>query len=161
MLLKIPEHLVPLAILVLGGAVLVISTNWHGFGLDRIITGYKRRAARLRERRRDPRLAVFVFAGTIFFMLMLHISEIWLWGLVLYLGGIVHDLHQAVYFAANTYTTLGMGSMVLPHVWHELSPIISIAGLFTFALTTGEMFNIVGDHRELQAELARQRQPKG
>jgi hypothetical protein len=92
---------------------------------------------------------------------MLHICQIWLWALVLYLGGLVHDLHQALYFAANTYTTLGMGSMVLPHVWHELSPMIAIAGLFTFALTTSEMFNIVGEHHGLLAELAKQRQPKG
>jgi len=38
-----------------------------------------------------------------------------------------------------------MGSMAFPRAWHELSPIIAIAGLFAFAWTTSELFNIVGE----------------
>lgn len=90
-------------------------------------------------------------------MLMLHLSEICLWGLVLWTVGLVTNLHEAVYFSANTYTTLGMGPMALPHVWHEMSPIIAISGLFTFAWTTSELFNIVGDQHDLVAALTANR----
>ena len=90
-------------------------------------------------------------------MLFLHMAEISVWGVVLHKMGLVPNLRDAVYFAANTYTTLGMGPMSLPHSWRELSPMIAIAGLFTFAWTTSEMFNIVGYHHDLVAELTAKR----
>ncbi len=157
MLMQIREDLIPLAIVLLGGTMLVFIAVLHGFGLDWIVRRYKRRAAHLRSETWPPRLAILVFAGTIFLMLLLHMSEIWIWGLVLRGGGLVNNLHEAVYFSANAYTTLGMGSMALPYSWHELTPIIAIAGLFTFAWTTSEMFTIVGDQHALVDELSAKR----
>ena len=138
--------------------MLVIISIFHGFGLDLIVARYKRRAGKMRDERWPPRLAVFLFAWTILQMLVLHLCEICFWGLVLWAGGLIINLHEAVYFSANTYTTLGMGPMALPPVWHELSPIIAIAGLFTFAWTTSEMFNVVGDQHDLVAALTAERQ---
>lgn len=86
--------------------------------------------------------------------------EIWLWAGLLYGGGLVQDIHRSVYFSANSYTTLGMGNMALPQSWHELSPMIAISGLFTFAWATSEMFNIVGNQHELVAELTAKRKQK-
>jgi hypothetical protein len=156
--MHVSDDLIPLAVLVLGAVMLVIITVLHGFGIDRIIARYKRRAAGMRGTCRHPRLAVFVFAGTILLMLLLHLTEICLWGAVLRGGGLIHNLHESIYFSANTYTTLGMGPMALPHIWHELSPMIAISGLFTFAWTTSEMFNIVGEQRALVAELTAKRE---
>ena len=153
MLMHIGGDMIPFAIVLLGGTMLVIITILHGFGLDLIVVRYKRKATKLRREKWHPRLAVLVFAGAIFLMLLLHLTEICVWGLVLLGGGLVHSLHEAVYFSANTYTTLGMGSMVLPYSWHELGPIIAIAGLFTFAWTTSEMFNIVGEQHTLVEDL--------
>jgi hypothetical protein len=65
-----------------------------------------------------------------------------------------------MYFSANTYTTIGYGLMILPQSWRELAPIMAISGLFTFAWTTGEMFNIVGQQRELVADLAEKRKSR-
>ena len=157
MLMRIPEDLVPFAVVGLGATMLVFIMILHGVGLDLVVTRYKRKSAKFREEDKHPRLAVLVFAGAVFLMLLLHLSEICLWGLVLRAGGLVPHLHEAVYFSANTYTTLGMGSMVLPHTWHELSPMIAIAGLFTFAWTTSEMFNIVGEQHDLVAALSARR----
>ena len=53
-----------------------------------------------------------------------------------------------MYFSANTYTTIGYGQMILPDNWRELAPIMAISGLFTFAWTTGEMFNVITFHRK-------------
>ena len=121
---------------------------------------YKKRARILREKRRHPRLATLIFGGTVLLMLFLHMTEVCLWGLVLRKAGLVDNLRNAIYFSANTYTTLGMGSMLLPHSWRELSPIIAMSGLFTFAWTTSEMFNIVGDQHDLVAELSAKGQKK-
>jgi hypothetical protein len=158
MLMRIPEELVPFAVVALGATMLVIITILHGAGLDLIVTRYKRKSAEFRDEDRHPRLAVLVFARAVLLMLVLHLSEICIWGLVLRGGGLVHNLHEAVYFSANAYTTLGMGSMALSHNWHELSPMIAIAGLFTFAWTTSELFNIVGEQHDLVAALSARRQ---
>ena len=159
-LMQMRDDVIPVEVIGLGSIVLVIITFIHGAGLDGIVTHYKKRADSMRQKRRSPRLAMFIFAGSILMMLFLHMAEISIWGLVLNKTRLVPNIRDAVYFSANTYTTLGMGPMLLPHAWRELSPIIAIAGLFTFAWTTSEMFNIVGYHRDLVAELAAKRQRK-
>jgi hypothetical protein len=149
----IRAELIPLDVLVLGGVMLLIITIIHGIGLDGIVARYRRKAKILRERNWHPSLAILVFAGAILLMLFLHLVETCIWAFALRGLGLVPNLRDAAYFSANTYTTLGMGPMALPHSWRELSPIIAISGLFTFAWTTSEMFNVVGYHHDLVAEL--------
>jgi Ion channel len=157
LLLVADADVIPIGVIVLGGAMMVIITLVHGAGLDRIVARYKRKAGMLREKTWHPGLAMLVFAGTILLMLFLHMAEVCLWGLTLRSFGLVLNFRDAAYFSANTYTTLGMGPMLLPHSWRELSPIIAITGLFSFAWTTSEMFNIVGYHHDLVAELSAKR----
>jgi Ion channel len=157
LLIQIREDVIPVELIVLGSTVLVIVTLIHGIGLDGITSRYKRKAEGLRKRGWHPRFAMVIFAGAILLMLFLHLTEIFIWGLVLKKAGLIPNMRDSIYFSANTYTTLGMGPMSLPHSWRELSPIIAICGLFTFAWTTGEMFNIVGYHHDLVADLSARR----
>lgn len=159
-LLQMRDDVIPFEVIGLGAIMLVIITLIHGAGLDRIVSFYKRRSDKLRERRRHPRMAALAFAGSILLMLFLHLTEIAIWGITLHRIHLVPNLRDAVYFAANTYTTLGMGPMSLPHSWRELSPMIAIAGLFTFAWTTSEMFNLVGDQHSLVADLSVKRRER-
>ena len=151
---EIRDDVIPVEVLALGALMLLIITIIHGAGLDRIVALYQNRADGLRKKKRHPRRATLIFANAILLMLFLHLTEITIWGVVLHKIGLVPNSRDAIYFAANTYTTLGMGPMSLPHSWRELSPMIAIAGLFTFAWTTGEMFNLVGYNRDLVAQLA-------
>lgn len=153
-LLQVRDDVIPVEVLVLGATMLLIITIIHGAGLDRIVALYQSRAAILRKKKRHPRMATLVFSTAILLMLFLHLTEITIWGVVLHKIGLIPNSRDAIYFAANTYTTLGMGPMSLPHQWRELSPMIAIAGLFTFAWTTSEMFNLVGYNRDLAAQLA-------
>lgn len=145
---------IPLEVLLFGGVMLLIIVLIHGAGLDYIVALYKRKAERLLARERHPKLAVYIFAAAILFMLLLHITEACIWGVVLNKSGLIASLRDSIYFSANTYTTIGYGKMILPESWRELSPIMAISGLFTFAWTTGEMFGIVGQQRQLVADLA-------
>lgn len=151
---------VPLEVLLFGGVMLVIIVLIHGAGLNRIVARYRRKADWLRAKGFHPHLATYIFAGAILFMLLLHVSEAAIWGIVLYKAGLITSLRDSMYFSANTYTTIGYGLMILPQSWRELAPIMAISGLFTFAWTTGEMFGIVGQQRELVAFLAEKRKPK-
>ena len=158
LLIQIRDDVIPVEVIVLGSTVLVIVTLVHGIGLDGISTRYKRKAEGLRKKGWHPRFAMMIFAGAILLMLFLHLTEICIWGFVLHRTGLIPNTRDSIYFSANTYTTLGMGPMSLPHSWRELSPIIAICGLFTFAWTTSEMFNIVGYHHELVADLTARHQ---
>jgi len=35
---------------------------------------------------------------------------------------LIPEIHDALYFAANTYTSLGYGDMLLTYDWRKLSP---------------------------------------
>jgi MFS family permease len=157
---QLSSDFIPVEVLLFGGLMLVIVVLIHGAGLGHIVDRYKRKADKLRARESHPKLAVLIFAGAILLMLALHISEAATWGVVLNKAGLIGNLRDSIYFSANTYTTIGYGKMILPDNWRELSPIMAISGLFTFAWTTGEMFGIVGQQRELMAELDAKRKAR-
>src|SRR5271166_3666374 len=56
-------------------------------------------------------------------------------------------------FCANAYSTLGYGSVDLEPHWRNISPIIGISGLFTFAWTTRVLVEMVTLHRQLIGHL--------
>jgi Ion channel len=145
---------IPLEVLGSGSVMLVMITLIHGAGLDRIVDHYRKRSQFLLERRCPPQLASVIFSYAILLMLFLHILELTIWGVVLKLSGLIPNFRDSVYFSANTYTTIGYGQMILPESWRELSPIIAISGLFTFAWTTGQMFELVSNRRALAEELS-------
>jgi len=148
---------VPIEVLGLGSLMLVIIVLIHGAGLDRILGLYERRSEVYRVRFRHPFLATSIFAVTILLMLFLHVFEICIWGVALNRTGLITSFRDAMYFSANTYTTIGYGLMILPYNWRELSPLMAISGLFTFAWTTGELFGVVDRQRTLVKDLAAQR----
>ena len=151
---------VPVEVLLFGGFMLLVIVLIHGAGLNRIVARYRRKADELRAKDWHPFLANYIFAGAILFMLMLHVFEAFVWGWVLNKVGLIASRRDSMYFSANTYTTIGYGLMILPESWRELAPIMAISGLFTFAWTTGEMFDIVRQQRELVAELDEKRKAK-
>jgi|GEM_PF-2145739 hypothetical protein len=151
---------VPIEVLGFGSVMLVIIVLIHGAGLDRIIERYKRRSEVLRRKLWHPYLATSLFAVTILLMLFLHVFEICVWGVALNRTGLITSFRDSMYFSANTYTTIGYGLMILPYNWRELSPLMAISGLFTFAWTTGELFSIVESQRQLVEDLALQRKKK-
>jgi hypothetical protein len=150
----------PIEILGFGSVMLVIIVLIHGAGLDRIIDRYKRRSDVLRRKLWHPYLATSLFAVTILLMLFLHVFEVCVWGVALNRTGLITNFRDSMYFSANTYTTIGYGFMILPYNWRELSPLMAISGLFTFAWTTGELFSIVERQRQLVADLALQRKTR-
>lgn len=151
---------VPIEVLGFGSVMLVIIVLIHGAGLDRIIARYKRRSEVLRRRGWHPYLATSLFAVTILLMLFLHVFEIGVWGVALNRTGLITSFRDSMYFSANTYTTIGYGLMILPYNWRELSPLMAISGLFTFAWTTGELFSIVEHQRQLVGDLGAQRKTR-
>jgi Ion channel len=138
----------------IGAAVLVTITLVHGSVLGFIVRDYHRGAKRMLRKANHPFWASLQFGRTVLLMLLLHILDMAIWAVMLSRLGLVPDLRNSFYFTANSYTTLGYGIVPLGYGWRELSPIMAICGLFTFAWTTSVMFNVVGYQRQLAEELA-------
>src|SRR5664279_917795 len=146
-----------LAALSLGSLVLVVITLFHGKGLTSIIRHYKSLSNTLLEKRRGHLHANAIFGWITYLILMLHIIEVCIWATILNVLHLTPDLHDAIYFCANSYTTLGLGDVLVPHAWREISPIMAMSGLFTFGFTTGVLFNLVGEQEALIQKLRSQR----
>jgi hypothetical protein len=143
-----------LEVFAVGAAVLVGVTLVHGSVLGRIVRDYHHGAKRLLEHASHPFWASMRFGRAVLLMLVLHIVDMSIWATVLVRLGLIPDVRDSLYFTANSYTTLGYGGMLLGIGWRELGPMMAISGLFTFAWTTGVMFNVVGYQRELTDQLA-------
>jgi hypothetical protein len=143
-----------LEVFAIGAAVLVGVTVVHGSILGQIVRDYRGGAKRLLEHANHPFWASMQFGRAVLLMLVLHIVDMSIWATMLTRLGLIPDARTSLYFTANSYTTLGYGGMPLGFGWRELGPMMAICGLFTFAWTTGVMFNIVGYQRELTEQLA-------
>jgi hypothetical protein len=157
---KIPDDYKPLAALGIGAIILVGIVLFHGFGLHLVMVSHERWRGRLFRHRARSAGAAFVFGWGVFLMLALQIVEIVIWAFLLNRLGLIKNVHDVIYFCANTYTTLGMGKMELERSWRLISPIIAISGLFTFAWTTSALVDLVTAHRQLVQQLEEQRRDR-
>ena len=144
----------------IGAPVLVAVTLVHGSTLGRIVRDYHRGAKHLLEHANHPFWASLRFGRAVLLMLVLHVVDMSIWATMLTRLGLVPDGRTSLYFTANSYTTLGYGGMPLGFGWRELGPMMAISGLFTFAWTTGVMFNVVGYQRQLTDQLAEEFAPQ-
>jgi hypothetical protein len=71
--------------------------------------------------------------------------------------GLISRAYDAIYFCANAYTTLGYGLVDLGQQWRNISPIIAISGLFTFAWSTSALVDVVVAHSRLIEQLEHER----
>ena len=79
----------------------------------------------------------------IWWLVLLHLSEISIWGLFYLWRGCLPNAEAAFYFSGATYTTLGYGDVVLAKPWRLLGPIEGLMGVLMCGLSTGFFFVIV------------------
>lgn len=157
LLQQIPDEFKPAAALGIGALILVLLVIFHGISLHKILVHFKRRELRLQAGRPHLWVAGFLFGWAIFMMLSLHIVEIMAWAVSLHrLGLIVHPA-DAIYFCANAYTTMGYGSVDLSNQWRNITAVIAISGLFTFAWTTSSLVTMVANYMKIVEQLELER----
>jgi hypothetical protein len=81
-------------------------------------------------------LLLFLFS----MMMLLHLTDITVWGIFYYSRGWFADFETAVYFSLGSYTTIGYGDVVLPQRWRLLGGIEGIAGVLLCGLSTAFIF---------------------
>ena len=81
--------------------------------------------------------------GLTCWLLLIHLVEISVWGLLYFWQGCMPDAESAVYFSGVTYTGAGFGDLVLPKPWRMLSPVETLTGILMCGLSTGLFFAVV------------------
>jgi Ion channel len=158
LLMQIPDTFKPWAALMLGSVILVCLVLFHGSGIHWVLIYHQRNGRRLWLGRPHHIEATLLFGTSIFLMLLLHIVGVLVWAFSLVHLGLILRANDAIYFCANAYTTLGYGSVDIDPLWRNISPIIGISGLFTFAWTTSALVGIVTGHNRLLEQLQIERE---
>jgi len=154
----IPNEFKPMAAVIIGAFVLVGVVLFHGFGLHRILLLHKRYERRLRAGHLSLSAVTILLGAAVFLMLVVHLADIGIWAYALLSLGLAPRAQSAIYFTANAYTTLGYGNVDLGEHWRNISPIIGMSGLFTFAWTTSALVDVVGAHTRLLDQLESERE---
>ena len=157
LLLKIPDEFKPMAAIGIGSLLLVMLVLFHGIGLHGILVRFKRSEVRMQMGRPHLGRAGFLFTWSVFLMLSMHIMQITAWAFALMWLGLILRPTDAIYFCANAYTTLGYGAVDLDPHWRNISPIIAISGLFSFAWTTSSLVSILTSYLKLVEQLEQER----
>jgi len=85
-----------------------------------------------------------------------HLVEVFAWAAFFVWKGAMPNLSIAYYVALLNYTTLG-SEYDLPSNWRLLEGMIAIAGLITFAWSTGVLFALVREFQDRELRRAQRR----
>ncbi len=76
----------------------------------------------------------------VWWLVLLHLAEISVWGLFYLYRGCLPDAETAFYFSGVTYTTMGYGDVLLAKPWRLLAPVEGLMGVLMCGLSTGYFF---------------------
>jgi hypothetical protein len=87
---------------------------------------------------------VLHFMLAILLMSLVQVGSIVFWTAVLFMNGLIQNVHGAMLFAGSCYTTLGVYADTLPKGWQSVAFYIAFSGLFSFAIATSAMMAMLG-----------------
>ena len=126
-------------VLIAGGLV-VVTVLVHATGFSALL----RTMMRVRALDRSGfGSAYLMLVALTCWLLLIHLTEIFVWGLFYFWQGCLPNAESALYFSAVTYTTVGYGDLVLPERWRMFGPLEALTGTLMFGLSTGLFFAIV------------------
>ena len=141
-----------------GGTLVAITMAMHGVGMLLIL-----RANGILKHRfeRNPTffsgLSILIVAS--WMIMLVHLIEVAAWAAFFFWKGAFANSSIAYYFSLNEYTTVG-SNYNLPLHWRLLEGMIAMAGLLTFAWSTGVLLTLAQDFQEQQMQIFRQRREK-
>jgi hypothetical protein len=142
-LLQHLSEVMPAADVLVGGAMLILIMLVHAAGV-RAATNHVLHRSKVLLATPTRWRADVLMSSTVFMLLGLHLLEIIAWAAALVYSGLVPNWRLAGFFAGNTYTTIGYGTLILPDGWKMLAPIIAISGLFTFGWSGSVLVDLIG-----------------
>jgi hypothetical protein len=122
------------------GGLVVVTVFIHAVGFDVLLRAIVRsRALDTSGFRPVTRWVI----GLTCWLILIHLVEIYVWGLFYLWQGCLPDAESAFYFSGVTYTSLGYGDLMLPKPWRILAPVETLTGILMCGLSTGLFFAVV------------------
>ena len=154
-----PSYVVSAEEILCGIILVAITMVVHGIGM--ILTLYASRSFAERfgkNRSLLSGLSTLILASWI--IVLVHCSEVVIWAAFFYFwtGG-MPNVSTAYYYALLEYTTLG-SSLNLPLHWRLLEGLTAIAGVLTFAWSTGVLLTLAQSFQEQQLLVLQQRRER-
>jgi len=135
-----------------GCGLVAITMVLHGIGMVWTLRVVKALKVRLgRQLRRGASLFLLVVAAWL--ITASHLVEVFAWAGFFLWKGAMPNPSVAYYFALLQYTTAG-SEYYLPSNWRLLEGMIAIAGLMTFAWSTGVFFAVAQEFQERELRRA-------
>ena len=101
------------------------------------------RAARATHAMKLELRLTFVMMATVAVLMLAHLAEIGIWGLVYASLGVTENPIDAYYFAFVNYTTLGYGDVLPMSYWRLLGPFAAMNGVLLFGWSTAVIFDVL------------------
>ena len=156
--LPAPEYITSVTEVTWGIVLVAATLVVHGFGMILTID-----TSRTLEQRANGSHSFLWGLGNIilasWLIMLVHLLEIAVWAAFFVITGSIPKFGTSFYFALLEYTTLG-SSINLSDDWNLLEGMIAIAGLMTFAWSTGVLFTIVQGFQNRQLELIEARRER-
>jgi hypothetical protein len=148
--------------IICGGLLVAITMAMHGFGMLSVL---RVNGALGRRFQTNPTLlkGVLVLVLASWMILLVHLLEVLAWAGFFWWKAAINSAHPnwslCYYFALNEYTTLGSNYNLILN-WRLLEGAISMAGLLTFAWSTGVLLTVAQEFQEQQLQLIKQKREK-
>lgn len=164
--LKDLQYVTSLEEIVWGGALVAVTMAMHGFGMLTVVRSHGALKERF-EKTPSFTIGLTVLIISSWMILFFHLLEVFAWAGFFLWKGAVHtgDAHVAAnsslcyYFALLDYTCLG-SNYNLERNWRLLEGAIAMAGLLTFAWSTGVLMTLAQDFQDTQMQLLKQKRAK-
>ncbi len=98
--------------------------------------------------------AILILAS--WMIVLIHLFELIVWAVFFVWQGAMPSASTAYYFSLMQYTTVG-STLNLPFRWRLLDGMLPIAGLMTFAWSTGVLFALAQEFQSTQLALIHER----
>ena len=129
-----------LSIILIAGVLVAVTVAVHAAGITVLLNALRRWHAIPPT---DFWLITRLLVVVTWWLVLLHLAEISVWGLFYLWWGCLPDAEAAVYFSGVTYTSIGYGDLVLAKPWRVLAPIEGLTGVLMGGLSTGALFAVV------------------
>jgi hypothetical protein len=142
-----------------GGILVTLTIFIHGFCMLLVL----RISEALKERfAPNPGFTTGMFVVLLggYLIFIVHLSEVFIWSTFFFQTHNFSTRSLSYYFALMDYTCLGSNYNLLPR-WRLLEGMIGIAGLLTFAWSTGVLLLMAQDFQDTQLQRIKKRRSKG
>lgn len=127
-------------IIFIAWVLVAVTVAVHAAGLAFLLSGWARWHARAPTRFWP---ITWLLIRVTWWLILIHLTEVSVWGLFYLWKGCMPDAESAFYFAGVTYTTIGYGDLVLKEPWRMLGPIEGLTGILMCGLSAGIFFAVV------------------